>query len=74
MAELIEEEEEEVPLIITEDDENESASIEGPDGNREEANPVVSKGMASDEEWNIAIVTLTTSSEENKEEELTVLS
>ena len=43
-------------------------------GNREEANPLVSKGMASGEEGNVAIVTLTTSSEENEEEELTVLS
>ena len=74
MAELIEEEEEEVPLIITEDDEDENASIEGADGNREEANPVVSQGMARGEEGNIAIVSLTTSSEENKEEELTILS
>ena len=74
VAELIEEEEEvaEVPLIIAEDDEDENASIEGVNGNREEINPVVSQGMASSEEGNVAIATL--SSEENEEEELTVLS
>ena len=69
----MEEEDNEVPLIITEDndDEDENASTEGVNGNREETNPVVSQGMASGEEGNVTIITLTTSSEENEEEELT---
>ena len=76
MAELMEEEEEEVPLIIAEDEGmEENASFEGVDSNREEANPIVGQGMAtSDEEGNVAAVTFTERSEENEEEELTVLS
>ena len=75
MAELMEEEEEEIPLIIAEDEGmEENASFEGVDSNREEANPIVCQGMASDEEGNVAAVTLTERSEENEEEELTVLS
>ena len=75
MAELMEEEEDEVPLIIAEDEgTEENASFEGVDSNREEANPIVSQGMASGEEGNVAAVTLTERSEENEEEELTVLS
>ena len=76
MAELMEEEEEEeVPLIIAEEEEEEeNASIEGVDGNREEANPIVSQGMASNEDGTVAAITLTESCEENEEEELTALS
>ena len=77
MAELMEEEEEEeIPLIIAEDEGmEENASFEGVDSNREEANPIVGQGMAtSDEEGNVAAVTFTERSEENEEEELTVLS
>ena len=70
MAELMEEEE--VPLIIAEDEG--MASFEGVDSNREEANPIVSQGIGSDEEGNVTAVTLTERSEENEEEELTVLS
>ena len=74
MAELMEEEEEEeIPLIIAEDEGmEENASFEGVDSNREE--PIVCQGMASDEEGNVAAVTFTERSEENEEEELTVLS
>ena len=76
MAELMEEEKEEVSLIIAEEEEN--AFIKGVDGNREEANPIVSQGMASDEEGTVAravtAITLTENCEENEEEELTALS
>ena len=76
MTELMEEEEEEeVPLIIAEEEEEEeNASIEGVDGNREEANPIVSQSMASNEDGTFAAITLTESCEENEEEELTALS